>query len=440
MTDVVEHRERSVWRGRLPIFAGFAGLAILLIVLGGWGTMVKISGGVIAEGRVQVDVNQQVVQHPEGGVVADILMRDGDKVAAGDIVVRLDGLREESDLAILEQQILEIHARQARIEAEQSNAEPDFGRLHSFAKDTGRESEALELEKGQRELYQARLETFSRKIEQLREQSHQLDNQIEGTLAQRDGVELQLNLTNEELYMATVAYESGAGTKLRMLPLQKELAQLKGEIGVLDASVAQLKLQISSIELEILRLESTRREEAIGLLRDIGQQLGELLERRSALVATLERLKIRAPVSGVVHGSTIFTNSAVLQPSAPVMFIVPEDARLDVHVRVDATQVDRVVAGQTVTLRFPSFDARKTPEIFGEVVRVSPDVFTDEVTGQPYYLAEVVLSDEQLTRLGDNELLPGMPVEAIIQTEERTPLSYLVKPLGDYFVGAFRER
>ncbi len=440
MTPAGPNREKSIWRGGAPIVVGFASVFALVLVLGGWGSLVHIAGAVVAQGSVQVDINQQVVQHPDGGVVAEILARDGDTVGAGDIVVRLDGRREQSDLTILENQILELYSRQARVEAEQAETEPDFGNLLSFAAETGRAVEAAELERGQRRLYQARSETFAREIEQLGEQTFQIGNQIDGLASQRLGLERQQELIALEVAAALDLLSRGLMPEPRVLALQREAARLEGEIGRLIAVEAQLRGQIASIEIEVLRLASSRREEAIGLARDILHQLAELLERRSALLATLERLEIRSPVGGVVHGSTLFTNRAVLQPSAPVMFIVPENAQLNVRVRIDATQVDRVATGQIVTLRFSSFDARNTPEILGEVARVSPDVFTDEVTGLSYYLAEVVLPEEQRTRLGDNELLPGMPVEALIQTDFRTPISYLVKPFSDYFTRALRER
>ncbi len=225
-----------------------------------------------------------------------------------------------------------------------------------------------------------------------------------------------------------------------MLALQREDAQLRGRMGELAASKAQAEGRITELDLEILKLATTRREEAITRLRDLRVRELELTEKRNAAREKLARLDIRAPVSGVVYGLTVFGPQSVIRPAEPILYIVPQDRPLVIAGRLPPIHVDEVYPGQEAELRFPAFNARTTPDLKGRVAKLSADAFVDERTGLPYYRVEIVLDEGEMTKLGpDVALVPGMPVEAFMRTADRTPLAYLVKPFTDYFRKAFRE-
>lgn len=431
-------KPKSRWTGRFPIFIGFLGLFLLVGVLGYWGVTARIAGAIIASGMIQVESNRQVVQHQDGGVVGAILAKDGDQVAAGDVVIRLDDTFLKSELAIVEGQLFELMARRARLEAERDE-------LAGFVMSTGllefRDShaEVQSLFDGQHRLFMARRDTKAAELEQLSEQRGQLDDQITGTEAELNALTIQLELIAEERADAQSLLQKGLTQASRVLALRREEANLQGLIGRLNANTAQLKGQISSLRIQELGLSTTRREEAIAALRDLQFRQSELAERRLALKERLSRLDVRTPVTGTVFGSTVFALKSVLQPAAPLMFIVPQDQPLIVSARVESIHIDQVHVGQEATLRFAAFDQRRTPEVFGIVTRLSADVILDEVTGISFYQAELVPNPDDLGKLRGQTLLPGMPVDAFIKTGERSPLNYLAKPLTDYFAKAFRE-
>lgn len=422
----------------MPISIGFVALAVLVGVLGVWSVQARIAGAVIASGMIEVESNRQVIQHPQGGVVGDILAKDGDAVKAGDVVLRLDTTMQKSELAIVEGQLAEIQVRKARLGAERDGLD-DLVVPEALLEAAKGDPVTQELLDGQRSLFRARATSLRREAEQLQEQITQTRNQIVGAEAQLAAFKTQEELIKKELLDSETLLEKGLIQATRVSSLRREYARLLGEIGNLRAEVAQLRGQIASLDIEILRLTTTRREEAITTLRDLRSREIELIETRLSLQETLSRMEIRSPVAGVVYGSQVFARQAVLSPAEPIMYVIPQDQPLVVATRIDSIHIDQVHVGQDVSLRFVSFDQRLTPEIFGQVARVSADVFTDEATGLSYYQAELLPYEAELTKLGGQELLPGMPVEAYIRTEERSPLSYLAKPMTDYFNKAFRE-
>ena len=225
-----------------------------------------------------------------------------------------------------------------------------------------------------------------------------------------------------------------------MLALEREVASLEGRIGELAANKAEAAQRISEVEIEMLRMASQRREEAITRLRDLRSRELELIEQRQGLLTEIERMQVRAPVSGVVYNMRVQTPRSVVRPADPVLFLIPQDRPLVIAARVDPIHIDEIITGQTVNLRFSALDQRTTPELVGEVALVSADAFEDESIGASFYRAEIVLKQGELERLPDGQvLIPGMPVEAFIRTADRSPLTYLVKPMMDYFNRAFRE-
>jgi HlyD family secretion protein len=426
------------WSARAPIAVGLLALIVLVGVIGVWSVRTTLSGAVIASGTIVVENNRQVVQHPEGGVVGAIEVRNGDIVEVGQTLIRFDDSIQRSELAILDTQLIELQARKARLDAEARAADDIvFPDALLTAADTNPEAAAQI--RGQEELFTARSATLDQQRQQLSEQILQIENEIEGTQAQLTALGTQEDLIVGELADQESLFERGLVPVGRVIELRRESARLAGEIGKLTSDIARLRGQIAGIEIEKLRLAAARREEAIVTLRDIQFREIELTERRLSLIERLSRLDVRAPVSGVIYGQQVFAVQSVVQAGAPMMYIVPQDQPLLVQARIDSVHIDQIRLGQEAVLRFTAFDQRRTPDMTGHVSAISADVLVDDRTGVNFYEIQLLPTEADLPKLEGQVLLPGMPVEAFIRTDDRTPISYLTKPLADYFNRAFRE-
>ena len=424
---------------RGPMILGILALGVLLGGFGYWAATTNISGAVIASGQVQVERNRQVVQHPDGGVVGEILVEEGDRVAAGDVLVRLDPTQLLSELTITEGQYFELSARRSRLQAERDGLEEiAFGR--DLLERAGNDPEVAELIAGQRNLFEARRNSVEREVEGLAKRAEQITDQVKGIDAQQAALTRQLELIEQELTNQQSLLDRGLAQASRVLSLQRERARLSGTVGELTAQKAQAKGRVTEIEIDILKLETRRREEAITTLRDIQFRERELAEQRKSIKEQLSRLDIATPVSGLIYGMSVFTPRSVIRPADPVVYIVPQDRPLVISAQVDPIHIDQLKIDQEVTLRFSALDQRKTPELLGRVTQISADAFEDENSKVRYYRTEIVLQPGEMERLPAGvTLIPGMPVEAFIRTDDRTPLNYLVKPFADYFAGAMRE-
>lgn len=431
--------EDSKWSARWPLIVGFVGLAILVGGFGTWAVQSQISGAIIASGRIEVERNRQVVQHPTGGVVAQILVEEGDTVQAGDVLIELDSTRMNSELTITEGQLYELVARRGRLEAERDGRD-DVVFLDDLLRAAENDEEVAELVEGQRNLFRARRDSSDRELEQLDKRQIQIGNQIEGIDAQTESLSEQLALIEEELSNQQTLFDRGLAQAGTLLALRRNQAGLQGQLGELAANRAEAEARITETEIEALKITTRLREEAITQLRDLRYRELELREQRAALLEDLSRMEIRAPVSGIVYGLEVQTIRAVIQAAQPVLYLVPQDRPLVIAAQVEPVHIDEVLVGQAVNLRFSALDQRTTPELVGQVAIVSADAFEDEATRMTYYRAEIVLAPGEIDRLGqDVALIPGMPVEAYIRTDERSPIQYLTKPLMDYFNRAFRE-
>ncbi len=423
---------------RTPLVLGYATIALLLGGLGAWGIGTEIAGAVVATGTVQVETDRQVIQHPDGGVVGEILARDGQTVQAGDPLIRLDDTFILSELNIVERQLLELHARKARLAAERDGettlsvpTAPDALRLDPTWVANQFDSQVA--------LFEARLTAHGQELEQLDEQRAQIDQQIAGIEAQVAALELQRDLISGERADLEGLLKQGLIPAARVLDLQREEARLNGELGRLIAEIAEARTRQSSLRIEALRLSEQRREDAITTLGDLRFNEIELKERRLGLLEQVNRLDLRAPVDGTVFGSRVFALGAVIRPADPVMFIVPGSQPLQISARIEPSDIDQVFTDQPVTLVFSAFNMRTTPEIDGRVLRVSADAVTDEATGATYYKAVIAPDTGAMAAVPGLNLKPGMPVEAFLKTEARQPLAYLTQPLTVYFARAFRE-
>ncbi|MEM6388421.1 MAG: HlyD family type I secretion periplasmic adaptor subunit [Pseudomonadota bacterium] len=428
----------QAWSTRGPIRWGILMLILLLCGFGGWSIRANIAGAVIAPGLVEVGQNRQAIEHPDGGVVARINVREGDSVEAGAVLVELDSADLASELTITRRQLVEVRARRARLEAERDGMdELLFSRDLIATAQSDREMN--DMLSGQGNLFAARRDTLTRETDQLARRALQIADQIRGLEAQRDALVAQRALVGEDLANQQALLERGLAQSARVIQIQREDVGLAGSIAEIEASISGSQGRITEIELAILQVETGRREEAIAELREIRVQEEGLIEEVTALERRLSRMEMRAPVSGVVYDLSILGPQSVVRPAEPVLFLVPQDRPLVISSRIELIDIDQVFVGQEASLRFSAFDARRTPEVFGRVTRVSADVFRDEVTGGSFYEAELTLAPGEIERLGDAQILPGMPVEAFIRTQDRTPLAYFVEPLAAYFNRAFRE-
>lgn len=427
------------WSARGALTLGLAAVFVLVFGLGAWASFATISGAVVAPGRLKVETNRQVVQHLDGGVVAELNVKEGDVVEAGDVLIRLDDQRVRAELAIIESQLFEILARIGRLEAEQEGLDaPRFD--PELLAEAETRVEVAALVEGQSRLFAASRDTRARETEQLRERQTQIREEIEGAAAQRESLDAQLGFIMRELVDQQSLFDRGLTQASRVLALEREKARLSGEIGAVIAQIAQARGRITEIDIEIIGRDAGVRQEAIAQVRDLRTREAELRERRLSARETLADLAIRAPRAGQVLGLGVHTVRAVIRPAEPVMHIVPRETALVVEARIEPTDVDQVWPGQPARLRFSAFNQRTTPEIDARVTRVSADALTDEATGASFFAIEIALDADALDALDGLTLVPGMPVEAFIRTGERTPLAYLTKPMTDYFNRSMRER
>lgn len=420
---------------RGPLIMGLAALFVLVAGFGVWAASARIAGAIVASGQIEVEQHRQVVQHPDGGVVAQILVRDGQPVEQGEVLIRLDGSLLQTELTIIEGQYHEVLARRGRLEAERDGrAEIRFpDPLTAAARAEPRLHGVLA---GQESLFAARLLGFQQSLDQLEIQLDQLTSQIDGINAQAAAVQTQRRLIGEELADQRSLLDKGLAQMPRILALEREAAAIEGQIGELQALKAQAKARKAEIAMTRLQRQGERREQAESELRDLGYRELELAERRQALRDRIARLDITAPVAGIVHQLQITTPRAVLRPADPMLYLVPQDRPLVVAARIAAIHIDEVRPGQPVRLHLPGFNTRLTPQIEGVVARISADALTDETTRGIFYRAEIAIA---AGGAGDPPLLPGMPVEIHIQTGLRSPAAYLLKPFTDYFARAMRE-
>ena len=420
------------------IIAGGVLVGVLAFGLGGWASTAEISGALIAQGTLVVDSNIKKVQHPTGGVVGEVRVHDGDHVKAGDILIRLDETVTRANLAIVTKGLNDLYARKARLAAERDGADAvAVPRELASRLDDPDVKAAIDSE---RKLFETRRSARLGQKDQLQQRIKQLQDQIAGLTAQQDAKAKESDLIEQELTGVRDLRQRNLVPLNRLTALEREQAQLQGARGQLMAGVAEAKGRISEIQLQILQVDQELSSDVAKELRDIDSKIGEFVERKVTAEDQLRRTDIRAPQDGVVFQSTANTVGGVITAGDQIMQIVPEADRLLVEVKVEPKDIDQVAFGQPVVLRFSAFNQRTTPELNGTVERIAADTSNDQRTGQSFYMVRISISDAEVGRLGGVKLTPGMPVEAFIQTGERTLVSYLVKPLHDQLMRSFREK
>jgi HlyD family secretion protein len=411
-------------------------LASTILLVGGvdgWSVATEISGAVAAPGSVVVESNAKKVQHPTGGVVGEILARDGDRVRAGDVVIRLDETVARANVAMLTKGLGELVARQARLEAERDGLEvmaplPD-----------GLEPQAYAQWRSEARLFENRRLSREGQKAQLRERVSQLDEQIAGLRLQGAAKADEIRLIQEELNAVEHLWRQNLVAMNRLTLLRREETRLRGEHGQILSGIAQARGRISETQLQILQIDQDLRSETGKELREVKARIAEMVERRVAAEDQLRRIDIRAPQDGVVYQSAVHTVGGVIAPGEQLMLIMPEADALTIEVKVAPQDIDQLLPGQDTMLRLSALNQRTTPELRGHVRLIAADLMTDQRTGLQYYPVRINIAEGEEERLGAARLVPGMPVESFIRTGERTVLSYLTKPVSDYFIRAFRE-
>jgi HlyD family secretion protein len=424
---------------RLHLIIGLAVVLVLAGGFGGWASTVQISGALIAPGAVVVDSNVKKVQHPTGGVVGEVRVRDGDLVKAGDVVVRLDDTVTKASLAIVVKTLNGLYARAARLEAEQrgESALTFPPQLTDRASDPDVQNVMLSESK----LFEVRVHGRAGQKAQLRERVSQLNEEIGGLSAQEQAKDKEIALIEKELVGVRQLYDQHLVQLTRLTTLERDAARLNGERAQYISSRAQAKGKITETELQIIQVDKDMVSDVSKDLRETNDKTGEFVERKVTAEDQLRRVDIRAPQDGMVLQNNVHTVGGVITAGDAMMMIVPQADDLSVEAKVDPKDIDKLQIGQKTLMRFSAFNQRTTPELTGAVTRVSGDVTTDQRTGQSYYTIRVSLPPAEVARLGDNnKLIPGMPVEAFVQTGDRTMLSYLIKPLNDQLMRSFRER
>jgi len=423
---------------RLHLIVGLVVVALLGGGLGGWAATAQISGALIAPGSVVVDSNVKKVQHPTGGVVGELRARDGDVVKAGDVVVRLDDTVTKAGLAIVTKSLDGLWARAARLQAEQQGA--DKITFPKMLLDRADDPEVRAVIASETKLFEVRLTGRIGQKAQLRERVGQLNDEIAGLIAQEQAKDSEIALVEQELIGVRLLYQQKLVQISRLTVLERDAARLTGERAQFKAARAQARGKITEIELQIIQIDKDLVSEVSKDLRETNDKIGEFVERKVTAEDQLRRIDIRAPQDGMVLQSTVHTVGGVITAGDAIMLIVPQSDSLSVEAKVNPQDIDKLQIGQKTLLRLSAFNQRTTPELNGVVSRVSPDTTIDQRTGQSYYTIRVSMPPEEVARLGDVKLIPGMPVEAFVQTGERTMLAYLIKPLSDQLMRSFREK
>ena len=419
-----------------------AGIVVVLLLaggVGGWAATTQIAGALIAPGSIVVDSHVKKVQHPTGGVVGKLNVQDGDRVKAGEVLVQLDATVPKANLAVVEKGLAELEARKARLEAERDGEDHvTFPKALLVRADDPTVANAMTNEQ---KLFQLRRTARLGQKAQLQQRVGQLKDEITGLNAQLDAKKREIDLIGQELEGVRSLYKKNLVPITRVTALERDGARLDGERGQLLASVAQTRGKVSETELQIIQIDQDLASQVAKDLREVDAKYGEFVERQVTAEDQLKRIYIRAPQNGIVLQSNVHTVGGVITPGETIMLIVPETDKLMVEAKVNPRDIDQVQVGQDTMLRFPEFNTRTTPEVKGSVMQISADTTTDQRTGQSYYTVRIAMSVKEIERLGKGvRLIPGMPVEAYVQTGERTVISYLTKPLADQFMRAFREK
>jgi HlyD family secretion protein len=431
----------TVWLGRAFERELKRGLRVLIFgvgIVGAWATLMPLSGAVVVPGTLVVESDVKKIQHPAGGVVANIPVRDGMQVRAGDLLLHLDETQLRANAQVLSQQLDQIRVRVARLITERDGLDqPQMP--HEMANRSG-DGDVSRLWASEISLFNSRAATRRNAKELLQSHVGQLGEQISGLDAQVKSKAAQHDLISGELEGVDGLYQKGLVPLTRKTSLQREAARLDGERGQVVAAIAEAKSKISEAELQAVKIDHDFRTEVMKDLREAQDKEAELVEKSTAAQDLLRRVDLRAPTNGIVHQLSVHTIGGVITPGEVVMEIVPESDELQIEAKLPPQEVDHVHPGQRAYIRFSAFNQRTTPQLEGVVSYVSADLNHDRQknpNAATYYTVRVTLPPSERRRLGGLELVSGMPVEVFLQTGSRTMMSYLLKPISDQLLRTF---
>jgi HlyD family secretion protein len=421
---------------RVHMVSASAIIGALVVIGGGWAATTEIAGAVIASGTVVVESQVKEVQHRDGGIVKEILVRDGDEVAAGDLLIRLDDTSARTRHSIIVNQLAELRSRSARLVAEKDGddqiAFPD-------RPESGDPMKLAEIELRQSLLMRARLGSLDKRKRQLEDQILQFEKQISGLDAQRKAKDAELELLGEELAGVETLYKKKLVTLNRISSLRRDKTRLEGESSELISNIAGLQESISEREMQILQINEDEREDILQQLDEASSQISELELEKIAVEDELDRLEIRAPQAGSVYQMNAHTIGGVIHAGDTILKIVPKNDLLVIEAKVSPSDIDQLYMDQSATIRFPGLDHRTTPKLSAEVQRIDADLTVDEIAQTQFYKVRLTIPKSELDKLDGQKLVPGMPVEAFVTTGNRTVLAYLTKPITDQIAHALRE-
>ncbi|MBR1140872.1 MULTISPECIES: HlyD family type I secretion periplasmic adaptor subunit [Bradyrhizobium] len=417
------------------------GLRVLLVAAvlgGGWLTLVPLAGAIVVPGNLVVQSNVKAIQHPTGGIIAEIKVDNGKRVTAGDLLVRLDATQSQAQLQAITKQLNEQRAKIARLSAERDGLDqPEYPTSLTSRPDDAHVRAVIASENA---LFKARATTRKSQKELLQGRIVQLNNEISGMESQLDSKNKQIELIKGELAGVQELYDKRLVPLTRLTTLQREAARIDGERGQLVSSVAETRSKISEAELQTVKIDQDFRSEVVKDLGDAQAKEGDLVEKGVAARDQLDRIEMRAPNSGTIHQLAVHTIGGVIKPGETIMELVPDSDELQVEAHVQPKDIDHVHTGQNAMVRFNAFNQRTTPQLSGQVSFVAPDITNDPRSGSTFYTVRITLSEEERQRLGGVNLMPGMQAEVYVQTGSRTMLSYLMKPITDQWRRAFVEQ
>ena len=417
--------------------AGIAMIALFAGTIGLWAATSTLSGAVVAGGQFVVDSSVKKIQHSSGGIVGELRVKDGDRVNAGDLLIRLDETVTRANLQVVSKQLDEYLGRQARLEAERDGVDEikmpaEFAnRLHEPA--------VQKIMSSEHTLFVARRAARDAQKDQLKKRISQSQDEISGLKAQQEAKAREAMLIAEELKGVRELYQKNLVQLSRLNALERDAASIEGQRGQLIAAVAQAESRIAETSFQIIQIDEQMRAEAMQELREMQSKIAEYTERRVAAEDQLKRIDIRAPSDGYVHQLNVHTIGGVISPAEPVMLIVPTNDKLELEARVLPNEIDQVKPGQKAIVKVHASNARTMPDLQGKVSRISADVSRDQQTGMTFYTIRVELPQEEIKRLEGLHLIAGMQAEVFVEVNERTPFEYFFKPMKDQFARAFRE-
>ncbi|MBB3659261.1 membrane fusion protein [Rhizobium sp. BK650] len=406
--------------------------------MGGWAASTSLSNAVVGQGTVIIDQNVKKIQHLTGGIVSELMATEGAHVQAGDVLLRLDSTSVKANLAIIDSNLAQLYVRRARLQAER------IGATEFSADDVPANSLDIAVNKnlidGEIQLFHARQSSLVGMRKQLEERKAQLSEEIQGDTLQLASIDEAIKLVDQEYDAAAKLYDQKIVTMQKVNGLKRQRVELDGNRGERLSSRAQAEGKIAEINLQILQLDEDRRTENSKDLTDVEAKTSEMQERRIATVDQLNRLELRAPMSGRIYQMTVHTVGGVVNPGEVLMLLAPDRRDLTIEAKIATRDIDQLTSGQKVDIRFSAFDQRTTPEVQGEVVSISPDVVTDQHSGAEYYPVRVKPEPASLQKLTNLALYPGMPAEVFIKVADRSVISYMTKPLMDQISHTFREQ